>query len=426
MEKISQKKQEKPLIKSEKGINDQEVLKKIYDFLEKEKRDSVFEFIIDGLTIVNNNYKEYFENKSKCPNCETKILIQGTNKYLTENIASYNFKLEQDNLFGIGIYLFEQLDFVTYYCNNKTFGNIPKIGQTFPIVGAEVYYDSMKFKHIYDYSYLKVFDSLPTEKDIQENTDKTVEKNGIHYIVVDGYELNLFNKNKKIVSPILNSENTPAPPPTPFPLNRYLGKEYVVTDKSQILPLFSFTMKRVEYCIIWRDTNFLEDKKYFENCKKYKNVLKNLNLYIETTTESALKLVWKKKYNKIILITNVGRNLEGKTYIDKVRKILGFNVVAFFFASSSRHLEWIKNYPNCLYANNEKFVNKFIELFNNEEGNKEENLNNLKKEIEKNFNTKLQDFYEPMKYPLYKDGMSAIDHYGILDCSPYENQINLE
>lgn len=311
MEKISEEKQKKPLIKSEKGINEQEVLKKIYDFLEKEKRDSVFEFIIDGLTIVNNNYKEYFENKSKCP--------------------------------------------------------------------------------------------------------KIVEKNGIHYIVVDGYELNLINKNKEIVAPILNSENTSAPPPAPFPLNQYLGKEYVVTDKSQIIPLFSFTMKRVEYCIIWRDTNFLEDKKYFDHCKKYKNILKNLNLYIETTTESALKLVWKKKYNKIILITNVGRNLEGKTYIDKVRKILGFNVVAFFFASSSRHLEWIKNYPNCLYANNEKFVNKFIELFNNEEGNKEENLNNLKKEIEKNFNTKLQDFYEPMKYPLYKDEMSAIDHYRILD-----------
>ncbi len=55
------------------------------------------------------------------------------------------------------------------------------------------------------------------------------------------------------------------------------------------------------------------------------------NLYTESDTKSALKLVWRKKYNKIILITNVGKDLEGKKYIDKVRNILQCDAMVLFF-----------------------------------------------------------------------------------------------
>ena len=68
-----------------------------------------------------------------------------------------------------------------------------------------------------------------------------------------------------------------------------------------------------EYCIIWRDNNFISGpfKNELNERKKIKNEL-GFNLYIETSTESALNLIWKKKYNKVILITNVGKDLEGK------------------------------------------------------------------------------------------------------------------
>ena len=54
------------------------------------------------------------------------------------------------------------------------------------------------------------------------------------------------------------------------------------------------------------------------------------NLYTETNSKDALRLVYRKRFNKIIIITNVGKNLEGKKYVDKVRKILDFNVAVCF------------------------------------------------------------------------------------------------
>ena len=55
------------------------------------------------------------------------------------------------------------------------------------------------------------------------------------------------------------------------------------------------------------------------------------NLYTERDTKEALKLVWKKRFNKIILISNAGKDLEGKKFVDKVRQILGFNAMVLFF-----------------------------------------------------------------------------------------------
>ena len=50
-------------------------------------------------------------------------------------------------------------------------------------------------------------------------------------------------------------------------------------------------------------------------------------------------------------------------------------------------------------------------------------LNNLKTEIEEYYDTQLQELIEPVKYPLFEDGSSANQHYGQLDCSPFEMKI---
>ena len=419
LDNIAQEKemQVKTLIEFDKGLKIKEVIEKTNNSLEQMQKDSIFEFRIVGLAVVDNmNSTQYVERKSQCPNCESKILIQGTKTKHAKNSVANNFVTGRDNWYGIGTYFSDQLDYVTYYANAKTFGAIPKIGETFPIAGAEVFYDSTKFKQIYDYSYYDVSGELPTEQYLKEHIDKTIEKDGIHFIEVEGGMTHVITKNREI----LRYNKT-----EPLPKNIYIGREYVVTDKTQILPLFALTMQRVGYCIIWRDDNFLGGihKDYLEERKKFVNELSNLNLYIETSTESALKLIWKKKYNKIILITNVGSNLEGKKYIDMARKILGFNVVALFFASSLRHLEWIKDYPNSLYTNNAEFFEKYVMLFNKDAGNEENGLNNLKTEIEEYYGIQLQELIEPVKYPLFEDGSSANQHYGQLDCSPFEMKI---
>ncbi len=52
----------------------------------------------------------------------------------------------------------------------------------------------------------------------------------------------------------------------------------------------------------------------------------NSKIYYCSTTEEALKLIDRKKYNKIILITNGNNN--GEYFIKKAREIIGANTIA--------------------------------------------------------------------------------------------------
>ena len=52
-----------------------------------------------------------------------------------------------------------------------------------------------------------------------------------------------------------------------------------------------------------------------------------------------------------------------------------------------------------------------------------EDLIYVKTEIEKYYGIQLQKLIEPVKYPLFEDGSSANQHYGQLDCSPFEMKI---
>ena len=73
-----------------------------------------------------------------------------------------------------------------------------------------------------------------------------------------------------------------------------------------------------------------------------------------------------KKYNKIILISNVRPDKEGKKFIEQARQIIGNDVIALFFAYSIQHLDWIKNYKNALFSNNSKFYEEYLYNFDSE------------------------------------------------------------
>ena len=55
-------------------------------------------------------------------------------------------------------------------------------------------------------------------------------------------------------------------------------------------------------------------------------------LYQFETSTRALKCVNRKKYNKIIIISNVGPDLRGKAFVDEARKIIGNDVIVLFLA----------------------------------------------------------------------------------------------
>ena len=168
---------------------------------------------------------------------------------------------------------------------------------------------------------------------------------------------------------------------------------------NQILHLFGFTLKRNEYLIIWKDSNLNENNGY----NSYLNYLKTLyllqfsdiNIYFEAYTEKALELIKRKRFNKIILISNIGLDLSGKKFAEIARKILGFNIVVLFFSYNNKHLNWIKNFPNSLYTNKIDFSTKYISNYN------KDGLFNLKKEMEDHYKIKLKLDNECLEFPKF-------------------------
>ena len=52
-----------------------------------------------------------------------------------------------------------------------------------------------------------------------------------------------------------------------------------------------------------------------------------MNSYFESSTEKALEIINRKKYNKIILISSIGEELNDKKFVEVARKILEFDVL---------------------------------------------------------------------------------------------------
>jgi hypothetical protein len=175
----------------------------------------------------------------------------------------------------------------------------------------------------------------------------------------------------------------------------------------------SAKLKRNEFCIVWRDNNFSTKPIYnneFDNI--FKEFLKNMkdiqqtakyNIYTFETSEEALKLINRKKYNKIILISNVdGKNLEGKEFIDRARGIIGNNVIAFFLAYDISHFKWITEYKNALFSNNNLFYEKYFECFNESYSIKNK-INELRAEMEEYYQVMFNFDDNYLEFPYFKE-----------------------
>jgi hypothetical protein len=403
-----------------------ELNEKFANELENDFRDSIFEFIRTGTVVINKEEftKGYEFNKLNCKNCTTKFVYHGTKIDYSSSILTDNFLVGKDCWYGLGIYFTDQLEYARYYWNGwECINKIPKMNESFSLIASEIFYDKTKFKQIYDYDYyIKLKDFPKDEQIFGDYKNKTVQKYGVHFVEVEGKGTQVITQNKKILA-IKNKNIIELSPKT------FKGREYVVTYKEQILPTYGLTFQRTDYCIIWRDNHFPEGNVYskeLEEYRKFAKEMQNYNLYPAHSTLEALKLVWKKKYNKIILISNCGDKIideyEGKIFADKARKILGFNAFILFFGSWEGHLNWIKNYPNCLFTNTPKFYKKYILNYN------EKGLNELKSEIEefihriyKNYSDfKFQDFKDHLSFPLYEKFKNG-GKYTDLDCSDYND-----
>ena len=411
---LNQKEELKQEIQSFKKIE------KINDYfqrtIEKAFKESIFEFKIIGLVIVDNSKlrSAYEKRKNECENCEIKILFHSTDIKYSGDILTTNFRLSMDNWYGLGIYNTSQFDYAKFYCNrSENFGTIPKIGDTFNVIASEVYYDKTKLKQIYNKDLQIILDYPPKYEELEYLKSKyekyIVQKNGIHYIEVDGGSGLPINENKEVLYDTGNQK---------LPKDRFIGKEYCITFNEQILPVYGFTFQRVDYCVIWRDSNFNNSSIWEKDLEQNKDLIQKMtgyNVYTENNTKDALKLIWRKRFNKIILITNVGKNLEGKKFVDKVRKILGFDIMVLFFANDYGHLDWIKNYQNSLFCIDKDTVIKYVMNFN------EEGINDIREQVKEFFGVELTKPKNAFYYPLFEKYKNTYNLYSELDCSEYED-----
>ena len=377
----------------------------------KDLKKTKFDYSVISLGILETkNELEYQIKKKICPNMEQKLLYHGSQIGPISSILTTEFKYAKKPFYGMGIYFSDIIDYISFYSGGTNldsrrdnFGHIIPINSTFSFIGSEVFYDKKKFKQIKDDSlYIDELDHFPSYEELKiKYSDKMVEPNGIHFIRVDNDGDSLsescFLKERK--------------------KGLFLGNEYAVTEKYQILPIYSLTVKRNEYFVLWRDPNFEGENEFtdylFER-KLFCMEKAKMNIYFESCTEEALKFLLRRKYNKVIIITSIGLDLSGKRFIEIARKILGFDVMVLFFSVNENHLKWIQNFPNCLYTNESDIYEDYITNFN------ENGLKKLKKNVEEEYNITLKDFSNDfLSYPNFIKG----GEYSSLKFEPFNSYL---
>jgi len=373
--------------------------KDINELFEKELIKSLeisyFEYSIIDISIdMQANIEKFKEAQKNCPNCILKSLFHGTRKEIVIKILKDGFLLSKRNFFGMGIYFTDMLDYVLFYSggnslsnHRENWGKILPPGGTFSFVGTEVFYDKKKIKYVYK-PMKEESDNFLTYEEIKEKfPEKIIEKNGINIAKIDLVQGRTLKPNE-----IKKNEER----------KNILGVDYAVSEKEQTLPLYGITLKRNEFLVVWKDSNYEinnDYKEYFEQAKFIINKEFNINVYIKNSTKKALEIIETKKYNKIILISDINEDLKEKAFIEDAREILGFEAMVLFLSNKLKNLEWLKEFPNALFSNDISFYEKYIKNYN------ETGLYNLKKEVEEIFNINLKFTENILEFNKYiKDG----------------------
>ena len=345
--------------------------------LNKSMKQSYFEFSPVSLVIIDReDYDNYENERRNCPNRCEQILYHGTQVHPISSILTGMFKRSEKAhfQFGKGVYFTDLLDYCWFYGGNvdnrANKNKIPKIGDIFTAICSMVYYKRDGFLQVKDYK-----------------TRLIPGKNEINFAYA-GAELETIDKPDK---------------------TKFLATEYVVWNLAQICPIISVKFRRDEFCIVWRDDNFSEEaiynndfdkmfKNFLGECIKYIKQSAKYNVYPCQTTNEALDIIRRKKYNKIILISNVGPQFGGKTFVEEARKIIGNDVIVMFLAYMQQHLKWITKFKNALFANKAEFYEEYLDCF----GNKAR-MNQLIEKIQNHYQVKFNFDNKFMDYPLYKD-----------------------
>ena len=347
--------------------------------LKESLKNSVFEFSPISLVVLDReDFDKFKKEKANCPNLRQTILYHGTSEDPISKILTGMFRRSEKSGYqhGKGVYFTDSLDYCYFYGSPKgnrvNMNKIPHVGELFTAICSLVYYDKNGFLQVKDHK-----------------TRLIPGKNEVNFAYAASTTETLLKDDPK----------------------KFCGTEYVIYTLEQICPLISVKFKRDEFCFIWHDPNFSEDpiyggitdekfKNYLKERIRYINQMAKFNVYTFINKEDALKCVNRKKYNRIILISNVGQDLGGRAFVDEARQIIGSNSIVLFSSYDKEHLEWITKYKNALFSNDPKLTEEFLESFSDTS-----KINGL---IEK-FNNAYSQYYGRfdfdnnfLKFPHYK------------------------
>ena len=338
--------------------------------MEKALAFSIFEYQIVKIYINDrDDYEKFQQDKNNCKidnvevETEEKLLFHGTKvKHIASILKTFvDIDKSESNKLGKGFYLSDLFE-VSWRYRKFRDDNIPKIGDSFSVLVCDTFYARDKIDHCH----------------------KKIWKD----ILIPPYHLRIA-KVKADTSEVISEEEL-------IGYTGYIQNEYLISHREQVIPLYGICLRRVEHLIIWRDNNFDESNpnKYqdFEEMTKYNNEMKayaylelNAKIYYVNSTEEGLKLVDRKKYNKIIIVTNGGNN--GKEFIDKSREIIKGNPIAYVTCYiPENHIDWVCQLPNTLLSDDREIFQDFLKNAVTE--NKEE-MKKLKDKIEKKYGKNL-------------------------------------
>ena len=338
-----------------------------HKFFEDLKNCNLDYSIVNMNILERDNPEEYDQKKKECKNMKKMMLY-----FLYEinyDSNKLNMKLEFSNksVYGSGFYFSDSIEDILRCQNNEKF---PEIGESFSLIICEIFYDEEK---------LREFNMNLSSSDSIQNNKEKVEPNGLKKI-----EIFHFNDNYNKIR---------------------IYTEYVLSEKYQIFPIYTLTLRRNEYFVIYRDPNFVKKNHYTKDLKQI--MLRSLkysydkNFYFESSTEKALELILKKKKVKVILITSIGRDKSGKRFAEIARRILQRDdLIVLFFSNNTNHLGWIKNFSNCLYASEFDIYEEYISKYNYN------SLRDLKEKIEDLYDLKLNFSFNYLSYSNCENDLS--------------------
>ena len=338
-----------------------------HKFFEDLKNCNLDYSIVNMNILERDNPEEYDQKKKECKNMKKMMLY-----FLYEinyDSNKLNMKLEFSNksVYGSGFYFSDSIEDILRCQNNEKF---PEIGESFSLIICEIFYDEEK---------LREFNMSLSSSDSNQNNKEKVEPNGLKKI-----EIFHFNDNYNKIR---------------------IYTEYVLSEKYQIFPIYTLTLRRNEYFVIYRDPNFVKKNHYTKDLKQI--MLRSLkysydkNFYFESSTEKALELILKKKKVKVILITSIGRDKSGKRFAEIARRILQRDdLIVLFFSNNTNHLGWIKNFSNCLYASEFDIYEEYISKYNYN------SLRDLKEKIEDLYDLKLNFSFNYLSYSNCENDLS--------------------